>query len=109
MGDRKTVGELFQPPPSRWGLRGDPYLWEELAKDLSATPLPKNFSALATTLEDSFERLSGHRLSDGREATVDRFKEAGSLFYQISLEFWRAKAFPLIIKRFGANTSSKRF
>jgi hypothetical protein len=27
---RKSVSIIFQEPPSQWGLRGDPYLWNEL-------------------------------------------------------------------------------
>jgi len=36
----KSVSIIFKSKPKRWGLRGDPYLWDELEKNFSTILFP---------------------------------------------------------------------
>ena len=33
------VSSIFEETPKQWGLRGDPYLWEEMRNEFSAVPV----------------------------------------------------------------------
>lgn len=59
---RLRIAELFEREPSRWGGRGDPYLWQEMAGQLADAPWPASAAALERLLGETFERLSGHPL-----------------------------------------------
>lgn len=59
---RPRISELFEQEPSRWGGRGDPYLWQEMAGQLADASWPASAAALEHLLGETFERLSGHSL-----------------------------------------------
>ncbi len=59
---RPRISELFEQEPSRWGGRGDPYLWQEMAGQLADASWPASAAALERLLGETFERLSGHPL-----------------------------------------------
>lgn len=53
------VSEIFAERPKRWGLRGDPFLWERLEKwyDTVAAPYPSE--ELRRGIMQELERLFG--------------------------------------------------
>lgn len=51
-----SVGDLFRTRPQRWGLRGDPYLWDDLARVFYPVPLPDSAETLRAMLEAAFLR-----------------------------------------------------
>ncbi len=54
-----TFGDLFTPVPLRWGLRGDPHLWEALRLRFAAQPLPADQWTLAEAVGSAFRELTG--------------------------------------------------
>lgn len=56
------MGELFTPVPLRWGLRGDPHLWEAMRLRLADEAFPANHFALMDAVRVAFEELTGVRL-----------------------------------------------
>lgn len=96
-----TLSDLFQPEPIQWGLRGDPYLWQEMSKALAALPLPPSETQLAEILDATFERLV--ELSPRVEESsvfVERHAHGGMSSGHISLIFWRETALPLLLARY---------
>ena len=61
----KNVGDLFQDVPWQWGLRGDPFLWEEMKRHLSKVPLPNSPEELRDILFQTFNELTGRPLWSG--------------------------------------------
>jgi hypothetical protein len=57
-----TLAELFTPRPLRWGLRGDPYLWEAMRLRFVDIECPANQWALIDAVRRAFEDLTGVRL-----------------------------------------------
>lgn len=99
----KPLSELFQPEPIQWGLRGDPYLWQEMSKALAALPLPPSESQLAEILDATFERLVGLPTSAEESSVfVERHAHGGMSSGHISLKFWRETALPLLLARYDA-------
>ena len=95
------ITSLFDPNPSRWGLRGDPYLWDELRSNFSAVPLPESAEVLQTLLEKEFETLTGTPLTtDQKIIVIERLAHGGMSSGGVSIPFWRETAIPLLIERY---------
>ena len=45
MSDTRYLSELFDIQPPNWGLRGDPWFWQDMKKSFAATPFPYSSSA----------------------------------------------------------------
>jgi hypothetical protein len=96
----RKMSELFEPAPVQWGLRGDPYLWVEMASALADAPLPATGAQLDTLLEDTFERLVGAPLDPTASSVfVERYHHGGMSSGRISFAFWRETGFPLLRSR----------
>lgn len=102
----ETIGDLFRVPTSQWGLRGDPYLWEEMRIVFKPVPLPDSADSLQAMIEAAFFVLTSHPINTDEEFfIVDRFKGGGMSSGGVCPLFWREKVIPLIIERFAASTN----
>jgi hypothetical protein len=98
-----NIGDLFQPDPPRWGLRGDPMLWQDMRAVLCDRPLPDNVDELRDLLHRSYDALTGHKIDEDESAVrvaAYRREGGGMSNGQVSPAFWRDTAIPLIEKRF---------
>lgn len=92
--------ELFEQRPSRWGLRGDPYLWQELQAHFANSLLPEEASELQQQLGAAFHLLTGASLSTQGSVRVERFPTLGMSGGLVSVDFWRESAVPFLLSRF---------
>ncbi|MCB1642318.1 MAG: hypothetical protein KDI37_11340 [Xanthomonadales bacterium] len=95
-----TIADLFQPEPVRWGLRGDPYLWQEMAEHFRQAPLPTDLRDLAQQLVDAFEQLTGQSLSTVGNLHLPRHAHGGMSSGGIATQHWREQLLPLLLSRF---------
>lgn len=96
----KTVGDLFQEKPGRWGLRGDPYLWQELETHFAHIPLPNSPEQLEQLLAQAFETLTDRPITAEKHFPVARYPRGGMSGGLVSPQFWRETAVPLLLSRF---------
>ena len=54
----RRISELFEDAPEQWGLRGDPFLWEEMKEHLGARPVPEAPDDLELILHSAFVELT---------------------------------------------------
>jgi hypothetical protein len=99
------IKSLFEPIPLQWGLRGDPFLWEEMANHFGETALSKTKPEFIFAIEHAFERFTGVRLAKGNSVLgasvfVERYAHGGMSSGQVSMEFWRRSALPLLCARY---------
>lgn len=100
-GHRKTVGFLFERWDKPWGLRGDPFLWEELYQLLLKEPLPASLTQLVALIEKAFEKLVGIPLSSMTESVyVERYDKGGVSSGHVCLSFWKNDALPDIQRKY---------
>ncbi len=97
-----SISTLFSPEPSQWGLRGDPYLWREMATHFQSIPLPGSLPLLSSALEEAFLKLTNHAVSFSGDVHLARHAHGGMSSGEISTEFWRESGIPLLLSRFNA-------
>ena len=96
-----TIADLFDPEPSTWGLRGDPYVWRSLRTMLAKRVLPASESELVEVVRSSFRWLTGNDLQDETTDRIYREELArgGMTSGQVDLEIWRKVLVPLLVER----------
>lgn len=92
--------EIFKEKPIRWGLRGDPHLWQELETRLANLDRPDTAVAFASLLEKLFEEITGASLSDEGTVYIEAFNSGGMSGGLISLAFWRETGVPQLISNY---------
>jgi hypothetical protein len=98
------ITDLFAPRPGHWGLRGDPFLWDELVQRFAYLPLPASAEDLRALLEEGYARLTGQALDSDEPVRVDRYGTDGMSGGLVSPDFWRREALPLLLSRHAALT-----
>jgi len=93
------VSVIFENEPKQWGLRGDPLLWRDMAKNLSNQNMPKSSVGLEKLLVATIEKLTGKPISFKETVTLEKYKSTGMSSGGISFEFWREKGIPLLVSR----------
>ncbi len=94
------IADLFQKKPGQWGLRGDPYLWQEMADQFAQMPLPQSSEQLAQLLMQTFEALTGQAIVAEQFIAVERFPRGGMSGGLVSPKFWRETAVPILLARY---------
>ena len=97
----KLVADLFSPEPGRWGLRGDPWVWQAMRDHLSGAYLPPTLAEVEAMLYAAFNRLVCVDLATEMEPSVFReeFAHGGMSSGSVHLETWRFELIPLLVDR----------
>ncbi|MGW4161376.1 hypothetical protein [Streptomyces sp. NPDC004788] len=97
------VSELFDPAPGRWGLRGDPFVWQALRDTLSGADVPPSAEAVAGLLRATFEELVEVDLLGEPAPHVyrQRYAHGGMSSGMVHLDMWRHTLLPLLVERAG--------
>lgn len=91
--------ELMRTRPAQWGLRGDPYLWDEIRQYLKNVEVPANNNELVQILELAFEELVGQSIEGLDDILVERYCYGGMSSGKVSTSFWRDIAIPLLVEK----------
>lgn len=96
-----TMGELFDPAPAQWGLRGDPYAWAAVREHLALTPVPAHDHEVQDLLFQAFLMEVGVDLRTAGDDHVYReeFAHGGMSGGHIHLPTWRERLVPLLVDR----------
>ena len=94
------ISKCFENKPIRWGLRGDPYLWDEMKKKTELITLPVTVNELNKLLHGLFKELTGENPQKGKNIFVKRFDNGGMSGGVVNSDFWIDNGFPLILKRY---------
>lgn len=95
MMNNKSVAIIFHPKLERWGLRGDPFLWEHLMDFFKMISLPCDEKEFVTLFEKEFKRVAKKDFHGKDNIYVEQFAHGGMSSGQISMEFWKSVAFPV--------------
>jgi hypothetical protein len=100
MPEQKTLSNIFHDEPSRWGLRGDPYLWREMRDLLGDYAYPSTEEQLTVLLEQTYQQLTGASITSSDAIFVKRLSHGGMSSGYVSPQFWAEKAIPLLLARY---------
>ena len=100
MQTAKTLASLFEDVPMRWGLRGDPHLWQEMKATLGDATYPATEEQFAALLEATYQHLTGTPLTDPDPVFVERHSHGGMSSGYVSPQFWADTAIPLLRARY---------
>ena len=95
---RQSVSEIFDERPVQWGFRGDPYLWDEMAKSFSTIDITCSKSQFTVLFKEFFLELTNHAF-EGDYIFVEDFAHGGMSSGMVSIEFWKEKGLPLLLER----------
>jgi hypothetical protein len=94
-----TVAEIFEIHPEHWGLRGDPYLWEDLKEFFSNIPLPYSVERFKKSFHIFYKLTSGYEIKAGEKFYIPGYDEGGMSGGMIHSSFWLEEGLPLLISR----------
>lgn len=97
-----TVGVIFKERPEQWGLRGDPYLWDDLEKRFNRINLPFAVEKFEEEIYFYIKQCTGQRLEEAENTYIEMYDRGGLTSGMISYAFWSNIAIPLLIKRLEA-------
>jgi hypothetical protein len=96
----KKLAQIFENEPSKWGLRGDPYLWREMKTVLGNRIYPDTENELAVLLEQTYEQIIGKSITEQDPIFVERYAHGGMSSGQVDPRFWIETGFPLLLARY---------
>ena len=99
LSGKHYVSELFASKPDIWGLRGDPYFWDDLALCFAFTEFPITENELTGIIHDQFRKRTGEQLTENAVCYVEMFAHGGMSSGQVSGEFWVKTAIPMLKER----------
>jgi hypothetical protein len=100
MSPQKTLAQIFEIEPSRWGLRGDPYLWKEMKDVLGDRAYPDTDEEILFLLEQTYEQLTGKSIKDKTPIFIERYARGGMSSGQVDAQFWSETAFPMLLAKY---------
>jgi len=98
----KTISKLFENEPANWGLRGDPFLWEEMKAKLDLITMPATRTDLEHILHTTIIELTERSWDNRDPIFVARYDHGGMSSGMVCPEFWRDTVIPLVVSRYHA-------
>lgn len=98
--EKHIIGNIFNPPPNQWGLRGDPYLWESLRNHYEQEGLPNGIDEFEIEIIKLFKSNTGKSIFNGYSVFVEEYAHGGMSSGYISIDKWRDEFIPLLMERF---------
>lgn len=95
----RYLSEIFDEAPHSWGLRGDPYFWNDLKQHFADTKLPYSANAFVEEINSFFEQTTGDKLTKECQLYVEKYSHRGMSSGLVSGSFWIEQAIPLLLKR----------
>lgn len=96
------INSIFEDKPITWGLRGDPYLWDEISQHFKNSDETLSSKEFKTRLELFFYKFI---FEEGKKVTneivhIPSFPKEGMSGGRISVKWWLDKGFPLLCERY---------
>lgn len=96
----KYLSELFEEEPDKYGLRGDPYLWDYYKQFFSNIEFPYSETHFCDDIYRLFVDITGEQLRPDTKVYVNEFCGGGMSSGYVSGAFWINEAIPLLVERY---------
>ena len=96
----KDLSIIFEDEPKQWGLRGDPFLWEELREECTGKEFPYHEDEIVEMVCKKFEIVSGVPLTYDARPYVEKYAHGGMSSGHLSGLFWIGRGMAKILDNF---------
>lgn len=96
----KRLSAIFSDPPGKWGLKGEPQLWEEFKARFAHQSTPLSEEKFLEELYAAFEELTGRPVLSDTFISVNRYRRDGIGTNMVDPWNWRAVVIPALARRF---------
>ena len=104
-----SVAKIFEGRPNQWGLRGDPFLWNDLETHFLSFNIPYSEVDFCKEMNRVFEKLIGSSLDSKEVIHIPKYSHGGMSSGMIDPEFWVNVGIPLLTERLAElNQESKK-
>lgn len=93
-----NIAQIFKNRPAQWGLRGDPFLWNDLEKHFSKYKTPYLEEDFLKEFYIMFEKFTGDSFNHNQNIVVKAYSHGGMSNGAICKEFWANTALLLLLK-----------
>lgn len=93
------VSEIFKARPERWGLRGEPYLWDDMEVYFAGYVIPFSEDRFIEEFEAMFKKLTGISLDSPDYVHIDEYSHGGMSSGMIDSSYWKLELLPLLLER----------
>ena len=100
------IERIFSTVQTRWGLRGDPLLWDAIKQRVSLRGLPETPHQFAAQLAQDYADIVGQPFGeqDDYVGVASLHRENGGMSSgMVSQKAWREGLMPLLLARFNEN------
>ncbi len=97
---RIRLKDIFEKEPFQWGLRGDPFLWQEIKDSIESETKLDTQEDFTNFLNKCFEKVTGYNIEKGKNFYVEKYNLGGMSSGMVSSDFWIEEGFPLLTQRF---------
>ena len=98
MESEKDLSLIFERRPWQWGLRGDPYMWDDLQGKCVGKSTDIDEYDMAHMVFDFFKATTGESLSLDSRPYVEKYAHGGMSSGGLSGEFWISKGIPMLVE-----------
>lgn len=96
----KRLTAIFSDPPGKWGLKGEPQLWEDLKAHFAQATAPSTEEKFREELYAAFEKLTGRTVQHHSFIYVSRYNRGGIGSGLVDPWNWRAVVIPALTQRY---------
>ena len=107
---KKFVSAIFDPEPTQWGLRGDPFLWQYLRDCCAQVRLPYSPEKFQEDVLRIFMELTGKIPEPGGQYFAEKFAKVhvGMSTGCLSGDFWLEQGIPMLLRRLKEQNAALR-
>ena len=103
---KQDFSVIFEEEPKQWGLRGDPYLWQEMKEECAGKKFPYFEDAIVEYVSIKFQEVSGVPLTYDARPYVEKFAHGGMSSGHLCGVFWMGRGIAKLIENYRKASST---
>jgi hypothetical protein len=91
---------IFETKPWQMGLRGDPFLWNEMKDTFGELDISESEEEFLALFAQTYQNLTGKPLSNKEPIYVERYAHGGMSSGLVCPEFWNGKGLEFLKEKY---------
>lgn len=94
-----NFNKLMKTAPKQWGLRGDPYLWQDMREHLKNVSVPIDNGDLKKIITDVFHKITGKPIDTCDSIYMKKYAHGGMSSGCVCTHFWQNEAMSFLFEK----------